>query len=97
MNETPMSLDKRTEIGSTRFCIAVGCLMEQDGPTRVTLGPEREVNPGGPPAFDQVIETPNRTVLCGRGSGKSSLKNPYQPRVRAYGSGKITRRNLTSW
>ncbi len=60
--DPPMSLDKATDIGSTQYCIAVGCLMEQDGPTSITLGLERDVDPGTSLAFDGLIKTPNRKV-----------------------------------
>jgi hypothetical protein len=48
---------------ATPSCIAVGCLMFQDGETEVTLGPVREVDPGGSPVFDGMLETPNKSVI----------------------------------
>jgi hypothetical protein len=48
---------------STSSCIQVTCLMWQEGETDVTLGPAAEVDPGGPPAFDSQMDTPNRRVI----------------------------------
>jgi hypothetical protein len=46
---------------STSSCIQVAYLMWQDGETDVTLGPAGDVDPGGPPAFDSQLDTPNRS------------------------------------
>ena len=48
---------------STPSRISVGCLMFADGETEVTLGPTDEVDPGGLPAFDATLETPNHAVV----------------------------------
>ena len=48
---------------STSSCISVACLMWQDGETELTLGPANRVDPGGIPAFDGSLETPNRAVI----------------------------------
>jgi hypothetical protein len=48
---------------STSSCIQVAYLMWQDGETDVTLGPAGDVDPGGPPAFDSQLDTPNRSVI----------------------------------
>jgi hypothetical protein len=37
--------------------------MWQDGETDVPLGPAGDVDPGGPPAFDSQLDTPNRSVI----------------------------------
>lgn len=37
--------------------------MEQDGATEIVLARTHEVDPGGRPAFDGMLETPNRTVV----------------------------------
>ena len=48
---------------SSSSCITVGCRMFADGETQVFLGPASELDPGKPPAFDGMIETPNRKVV----------------------------------
>jgi hypothetical protein len=48
---------------STASCIAVGTYPEPDGPTEVVLGVSSEVDPGGVPAFDGSLETPDRSVV----------------------------------
>ena len=52
-----------TCLWATPSCIAVGYLMFQDGETQVTLGRAQEVNPGGRPVFDGLLETPNKPVI----------------------------------
>jgi hypothetical protein len=47
---------------ATSTCIAVGCLMFQDGDTEVSLGKAHEVNPAGRPIFDNLLETPSLKV-----------------------------------
>ena len=47
---------------TTPSCIAVGCLMYQDGDTEVSLGLARDVKASGRPIFDGLLETPNRKV-----------------------------------
>jgi hypothetical protein len=49
-------------IAATDTCVAVGCLPEMDGETKITIGPADEVDPGGRPVFDGALATPTRTV-----------------------------------
>jgi hypothetical protein len=56
----PSSLTIGARIGSTRTCIAVGCLAFIDGETRVALGKPIETNDR--PAFDGYLDTPRRKV-----------------------------------
>jgi len=46
-----------------------------DGETEVTLGTTSEVNPGGRPAFDDELETPNRVVIVSTVEGKQALQS----------------------
>jgi hypothetical protein len=48
---------------ATSTCISVGCRAFIDGETQVFLGSASELDPGRPPAFDGMIETPNRKVV----------------------------------
>jgi hypothetical protein len=63
---------------STSSCIQVGCLMWQDGKTDVTLGPAGEVGPGGPPAFDSQLDTPNRSVVISNVYSEIALSEPVR-------------------
>ena len=59
---------RHSPIVATDSCIAIGCLMAQDGETEITLGPTRQVDSGSPPAFQGTLNTPTgrvavRTVL----------------------------------
>jgi hypothetical protein len=49
-------------IAATESCILVACFPEVEGETEVTLGPTCEVDPGGAPAFDGHLATPNGVV-----------------------------------
>ena len=48
---------------STPSCISFRCYPEQDGPTEIVLGHAQEIDPGGDPAFEGDLETPNRAVV----------------------------------
>src|SRR5215475_12879520 len=50
-------------IWSTPTCIIVGCLAFMDGQTRVSMDNGSEIDPGGRPVFDGLLETPTRTVV----------------------------------
>jgi hypothetical protein len=43
--------------------VSVGCYPEIDGNTEFTLGKSKEVTPKFAPAFDGMIETPNRKLM----------------------------------
>jgi hypothetical protein len=44
-----------------------------DGATEVTLGAARDVDPGGRPAFDGMLETPSRIVIVATSERKTLL------------------------
>jgi hypothetical protein len=50
-------------IASTDTCLAVGCLAEMDGETKITIGPTDEVDQGDRPTFDGALATPTHTVV----------------------------------
>jgi hypothetical protein len=60
-----------------RTSVAICCLMSQDGETEVTLGSADEVNPGWPPAFDDVI-TASRSVVVSTSERMILLEYPVQ-------------------
>jgi len=59
---------------ATSSCIAVGCLMYQDGDTEVCLGQMHEMRPKGRPIFDGLLETPNRKVNVETAEGELVLQ-----------------------
>lgn len=65
-------------VWSTRSCVAVVCHPEQDGPTEVTLGEGRELDPGTQPLFDGYLEVPSGVLLISTVDQQSIL----QTRVR---------------
>lgn len=60
---TPPRFEPGVLILSSSSCITVGCRMFADGETLVLLGPAAELDPGEPPAFDGMLDTPNRAVV----------------------------------
>jgi hypothetical protein len=73
--ETP-KIAKGPRIWSTKTCIAIGCLAFMDGETEISLGSVQEVDPGGEPAFDGVLETPNHRVVISTVERKVLLNSP---------------------
>jgi hypothetical protein len=59
---------------STNSCITVGCTSEQDGPTEVTLGRVREVDPHHGPSFDGELATPTGIVTISTVDGEIVLE-----------------------
>jgi hypothetical protein len=49
-------------IASTAYCVTIDCQAFMDGETHFTLGLKSEVNPGSEPAFEGLVETPNRKI-----------------------------------
>jgi hypothetical protein len=62
-------------IAATNSCIAVGCLADIDGESEFTLGLASEVNPGHEPAFEGILDTPNRIVAVRSVQGEQLLKS----------------------
>ena len=60
---TPPEFEPGELILSTSSCITVGCRMFVDGETLVVLGSAAEVDPGEPPAFDAMLDTPHHMVV----------------------------------
>jgi hypothetical protein len=59
---------------ATASCISIGCLMWQDGETKVTLALSDEIELPGPPAFDGALETPNKIVTISTVEGDRILQ-----------------------
>jgi hypothetical protein len=68
-------------------CISVCCFPEIDGPTEIVLGAGAEVDPGGAPAFDGSLDTPNRKVVITTVDEETVLSEDVRglrPRVRVW-------------
>jgi hypothetical protein len=50
-------------ITANESCITLRCFMELDGPTELAMGAPEDVAFGGAPAFDGIMDTPNRVVV----------------------------------
>lgn len=75
------------KILATGSCVSIACYPSIDGETSVTLGPSGEVDPGGAPAFDGLLETPNRSVVISTVDGQTILGEKVSDtttRVRAW-------------
>jgi hypothetical protein len=58
-----------------------------DGETAVTLGPAREVDPGGAPVFDAILKTPSRALVISTVDDETLLREEVSgttTRVRAW-------------
>jgi hypothetical protein len=80
---TPPELKLGELILSTSSCITVGCRMFVDGETLVVLGSAAEVDPGEPPAFEGMLETPNRKVVVSTVERETVLESRV-PGIRAH-------------
>jgi hypothetical protein len=49
-------------IASTASCVAVGTFPEQDGPTTISISDEVSADILGQPAFDDVLDMPNKQL-----------------------------------
>jgi hypothetical protein len=49
-------------ITATTSCVAVGCYPDVDGPTELTLGPLKSVDPGRVPDFSGKLQTPSHKL-----------------------------------
>ncbi len=56
-------MDSQSAVWSTSSCIAVSCLPDSDGETKVTIGPGEQVGLDGEPLFDGWIDTPSKTLI----------------------------------
>ena len=56
-SEKPVSL-----VVASPACLGIGCRMELDGETEITMGAYRDVAPSHAPLFDGVLETPSRSI-----------------------------------
>ena len=71
--EIPHGMDE-TALAATPSSVAIGCRFPMDGETEVILGRASEVDPGTKPAFDSVLETPNKIIAVWTVEWKQLLK-----------------------
>ncbi len=62
-DDRPIDFSFMKTIRWNSTCVAVSCLPFIDGETEVTLGAAKEVAPGWPPAFDQLLITNGSVVI----------------------------------
>jgi hypothetical protein len=60
---------KRSLVAASSTCLIVGVLPEVDGPTELTIGPAREIDPGYSPSFVGPLETDSRRIIIDQVDG----------------------------
>lgn len=60
--QVPLDHDYR-RIAATQDCINIPCLYWNDGDTTITLGPFGEVHRSDEPAFDNMLNTPDKKII----------------------------------
>lgn len=65
-------------VAATSSCVAVGCRAEDDGSTKIKLGPADRVDPGYEPVFRGEIETPSRVLEIQSAVGTTLLRTPVK-------------------
>lgn len=73
--EVPTSMNQ-TLIAATTSCIAVGCMSEDAGETEIVLGSCCGVDTGEQPAFEGMLQTPNRKLVIRTVHGITLLEMP---------------------
>lgn len=56
------TIQRYSTVWSTSSCVAVGCIPDVDGDTRITIGRGDEVDRGNTPIFDGLLDTKARVV-----------------------------------
>ena len=56
------SIDKGVSIWSSPTCVAVGCVPDADGETKIVIGAPGGTDLARQPAFDGTLQTPSRLV-----------------------------------
>jgi len=68
---------------STRTCIAIGCMSDAEGPTKVTLGLNKEINEETVPAYVGNLHVPNKRISVSSVAGDIVLSlETEHPEVR---------------
>jgi hypothetical protein len=57
------AIDGRGAVWATNACIAVSCLPDCDGETKVTIGTAEDVGLKRTPLFDGYLQTPGRDIV----------------------------------
>ena len=65
-------------IVSTSTCIAIGCMSDFNGETKITVGRAQDVDISQVPAFDGEVDTPSHTVALKTIDGAQVLEAPVR-------------------
>jgi len=80
-------IDGHSSVWSTPSCVAVSCLPDSDGETRIVIGSVEDVRQNGNPVFDARLMTP---------SGQLIVENVLGERILEIGAPKLDTR-VTVW
>jgi hypothetical protein len=67
-------IDGHSSVWSTPSCVAVSCLPDSDGETRVVIGSVADVRQNGKPLFDARLMTPSGHVIVENVLGERILE-----------------------
>jgi hypothetical protein len=67
-------IDGHSSVWSTPSCVAVSCLPDSDGETRVVIGSAEDVRQDGDPIFDARLMTPSGHVIVENVLGERLLE-----------------------
>ena len=67
-------IDGHSSVWSTPSCVAVSCLPDSDGETRIVIGSMADVTQDGKPLFDARLMTPSGYVIVENVLGESILE-----------------------
>jgi hypothetical protein len=67
-------IDGHSSVWSTPSCVAVSCLPDSDGETRVVIGSVEDVRQNGDPLFDARLMTPSGQVVVENVFGERILE-----------------------
>ena len=67
-------IDGHSSVWSTPSCVAVSCLPDSDGETRVVVGSAEDVRQNGNPLFDARLMTPSGHVIVENVLGERILE-----------------------
>lgn len=85
-------IDGRAGIWRTPSCIAVSCLPDSDGPSKITIGPIREIDPQRSLLFEGSLKTPSRRVVVQSVLGEEILAadvSAVQTRLKIWTNGEL--------
>ena len=67
---------KGSLFAATTSCVAIGCRSDCNGETEIVVGSTLEVDPGEPPQFERLLDTPSRRLAVQTVLGETIAELP---------------------